>query len=148
MARTFGATNFKPTPEQREQVEMLAAIGVPHEVIAQLVKNSAGNPISVDTLTKHFADELVLGLHKANSMMAGRLYRVAMGRNEKATAADELRAIMFWLNTRGGFATTAKVETSEADEDQDEVAVAAKIAGLLEKGKRLARKAGGSGSIQ
>ncbi len=133
-----GIPNFKPTPEQREQVEMLAAIGTPHEHIVLVVKND-GTPISVDTLTRHFVDELAGGLAKANSLVAGKLMRTALGRNEKATAADELRAQMFWLNTRGGFDHRNRViEETPEDDELDDVAVAARIAGIMERGRRKA----------
>lgn len=131
-----GIPNFQPTEEQRRQVEMMAAIGIPHEHIAQLVLH-AGKPISTDTLTRHFSDELAVGLSKALSMAGGKLFSIALGQNDKASVTEQLRALMFIFNTRGGWATHAKVEDQrDGDDEQDETAVAARIAGLIEKGLR------------
>jgi hypothetical protein len=141
MARAPGIPNFKPTDTQREQVKMMAAIGTPHELIAKLIKNGEGGPsISVDTLVKHFASELEHGLEEAKTMVVGKLMRFINGTNPKANGADELRAIMFFLNTRGGWATTAKVEHDAAEpEELDEVAVAARVSALIEKGLRAGK---------
>lgn len=142
-----GIPNFVPTPEQRAQVEMYAAVGIAHVQIAMLIKGKDGQPISVDTLTRHFEAELELGLSKTVAMIAGKLVALALGQHgaaPDASAADRLRAMMFFLNTRGKWATNAIVEAPEAD-DADDTATAARIAGLLEK---AARQRGAGKTIQ
>lgn len=140
-----GIPNFVPTDEQRQQVEMYAAVGITHVQIAMLIKGADGNPISVDTLTRHFGPELDTGLAKVKALIAGKVVGMALaspGPNgaSDASAADRLRAAMFFLNTRGGWATNENVNLPESD-DQDETAVAARLAGLVEKGRRMAQKA-------
>jgi hypothetical protein len=64
----IGNPPFEPTAEQRKLVESHAAVGTPHELIAELIINPATNePISSDTLTRHFRKQLDQGLAKMNS---------------------------------------------------------------------------------
>ena len=140
-----GIPNFEPTTEQRQQVEMYAAVGITHVQIAMLIKGADGNAISVDTLTRHFKDELEIGLSKVKALVAGKVVGMALaspGPNgaSDASAADRLRAAMFFLNTRGGWATNENINDVTDREEPDETAVAARVAGLLEKARRKAAR--------
>jgi hypothetical protein len=141
-----GKPNFEPTKAQRDQVEMYAAVGITHVQIAMLIMGENGEPISVDTLKRHFSPELDIGLAKVKSLIAGKVVGMALaspGPNgaSDATAADRLRAAMFFLNTRGGWATNENVNDTRGEEDDgDETAIAARIAGLIERARRKAEK--------
>lgn len=138
-----GVPNFNATPAQREAVKLYAAAGIPHEHIAMLITNGDGGPsISVDTLTRHFADELAMGLSSAIGRVTATLFSFISGSVQGAMPSDRLRATMFFLNTRGKWATNANVDAPEPDA-QDEVAIAAQIAGLLERAQRRAKEAAG-----
>lgn len=83
---------FKPTDEQRRQVEHLAAFGIPIEQMLCLVFDKNGKPISENTLRKHFKTELATGQVKANAKIARTLF-------DKAVNGDTT-AMIFWLKTR------------------------------------------------
>lgn len=139
-----GIPNFEATPQQRELVGMYSAVGISHEQIA-LIINHLGEPISVDTLTRHFPTELATGLSKTTAMVAGRLVRTALGNNDKALASDELRAQMFYLKTRAGWREVDRQEVVFPDAGEDEgdiAAVSSRVAGLIEKGLRRAAAKG------
>ena len=77
---------FKPTDEERKQVEAMSGYGVPHEQIAALikrekVKTKTMESIDSDTLKKHFRMELIDG--KA-------VYTLSP--DEYAQAADKIKA--------------------------------------------------------
>ena len=75
---------LNPTPEQREKVKTLAAVGTPHEQIADMI-----GVRSPKTLRKHFRHELNSGSPDANASVAGALYKKAM--------AGNVEAQKFWL---------------------------------------------------
>ena len=53
---------FEPTQEQRDVVKLLAGYGTPLDRIVKVARNpNTRRPIKVETLQKHFADELESG---------------------------------------------------------------------------------------
>jgi hypothetical protein len=139
-----GVPNFAATPQDRELVKMCAAVGVSHEQMALMIERPDPegllHPISVDTLTRHFASELASGKSRIVVTIAGRLVRTALGSNEKAQVADELRAQMFFLKTQAGWRETVGIDLPSDDDDRDDTALAAAVAGLIEKGRRQAAR--------
>lgn len=105
--RPRGRPKFEPTAEQRQNVENLAALGVPHDCIVEFVRDADGRPVSLPTLTKHFKTELKMGRVKANLKIAQRLYA-------KADAGDAA-SIFFWMKTRAGWRETNRVEVTGVD---------------------------------
>jgi hypothetical protein len=79
-------------------VEHHAAIGTPHQQIAKLLQ------ISLNTLKKHYREELELGLARANAVVGGTLFAEAKRGN--------ITAAIFWMKARGGWRETARVEHS------------------------------------
>lgn len=87
--------HYKPTPEQRTQVDAMAGYGVPEVAIAKVLK------IAPATLRKHFRDELDTAHIRANSAVAQSLFKKATGDGpQSATAA------IFWAKTRMGWRET------------------------------------------
>jgi len=76
----------KPTPEQRKQVEAMAAYGVPADEICKVVGMTG------KTLRKHFRIELDNAEITANAAVAGFLFNNAKSGN--------VAAQIFWLKTR------------------------------------------------
>lgn len=106
--RRRGRPSFVPTPDQRELVRDLATAGIPHERICRMVLDTNGSHISVETLTKYFRHELVVGSIEANAKVAGALFKAAMNGN--------VTAMIFWLKTRAGWSEQPKkVELTGAD---------------------------------
>lgn len=114
--RKPGPVGFIPNDIQREKVMMLAAYGVPQPEICRWIINPDTNrPIDVDTLTKHFEDEMLSGMLHANTKVAEALYFKAVGRDAawvtingrdrlvRGYQAPDLGAIVWWEKTRRGF---------------------------------------------
>lgn len=86
-----------PTEEQRTLVRELSGMGMPRENIAKVIKNKKGNSISVQTLIRHFKDELADGIAQMNLRVAKSLFAMATNPNGGAPAVT---ACIFWLKTR------------------------------------------------
>jgi DNA-binding Lrp family transcriptional regulator len=92
----IGQPPFVATAEQRKLVETHAAVGTPHEIIAELLS------ISADTLGRHFEKELRLGLIKVNARIGAQVAKKAL----EGSAKHEF----FWLKTRGGYRIGMAIE--------------------------------------
>src|SRR5258706_9162878 len=87
----MGRPKHKPTEEQRTKVQQLAACGVSHEKIAQIMGFR-----SPKTLRAHYRKVLDVAATEANATVAAALYSNAV--NLKVTQAQ-----MFWLRSRAGW---------------------------------------------
>jgi hypothetical protein len=83
-----GMPMFVPTDKEREDVEMMAGYGVPHEQIASTVRGG----IDADTLKKHFKQELIEGKAKASRKVGQSLF-------QKATGGDTA-ACIWWTKSQ------------------------------------------------
>lgn len=92
-AKPTGRPPLEVTDQMREMVKELASLGTRHADICRFVKNSRGVPICVDTLVKHFGEELELGRIEANARVAATLYKMAV-------SGDSPASTFFWLKTR------------------------------------------------
>jgi hypothetical protein len=64
---------FKPTAEQRGNVEAMTGYGIPTAEICLLIKNpETSKPIDLATLRKHFAREIATGATKLKALVAGK----------------------------------------------------------------------------
>lgn len=95
-----------PTARSREQVALLVTAGVAADVIAAVVG------VSVSTLRKHYADELLTGRATMAARVTGALLREAMRGN--------VRAQTFFLATRAGWTPA----TSRAELDAETIELA------------------------
>jgi hypothetical protein len=98
-----GRPEFEPLDAERKQVEALSGYGLPIDQIAVLVRDG----IHIDTLRKHFANELVAGKAKANSGIGRTLFQKAMG--------GDTTAMIWWSKTQMRWAETQKHELTGAD---------------------------------
>jgi len=98
-----GRPAFEPTDADRKQVEALSGYGLPIDQIAILI----GDGIHIDTLRKHFANELISGKAKANSGVGRTLFQKAMG--------GHTSAMIWWTKTQMRWAETQKHELTGAD---------------------------------
>ena len=106
----MGRRAHKPDLAQRQQVEALAAHGIPETDIGLVVG------IDPKTLRKHYREELDLGEAKANAQVAGYLFNAAKNGN--------VTAQIFWLKTRAKWRETPvelKHSGSVARKDLSEV---------------------------
>jgi hypothetical protein len=89
---------LNPTEEQRHRVKSMAAVGMPHEEIANLL-----NIRSAKTLRKYFRAELDRGATEANATVARALYQMA-------TSGDCPAATFFWMKCRAHWKERAPME--------------------------------------
>ena len=94
------AKKFVPTEDQRETVVGLKSIGATSERIASILK------ISVDTLDKHFKQELESGLQTVLGQIASNLFRQALD--------GDTTAAIFILKTRAKW--SEKIEIDRLDQ--------------------------------
>src|ERR1019366_7526466 len=78
-----------PTPQTKQQVEILCGVGLNQDEI-ELVMD-----ISESTLKRHYKRELRVGGLKADARVLTNLYRKATG-----TDADAAKAMIFWVKVR------------------------------------------------
>jgi hypothetical protein len=81
-------SRFKPTEEERKQVESMAGFGVPLDQISAIIRDG----IDANTLSKHFKKEIIQGKARANSQVAETLF-------QKAIRGDTASCI-FWAKTQ------------------------------------------------
>tara|TARA_R100000808_G_C2124663_1_gene135122 strand:- start:571 stop:924 length:354 start_codon:yes stop_codon:yes gene_type:complete len=93
----------KRTQQNIKTVQAMAAYGIPHNEIAAVLG------INRTTLTKYYDEELKISLAQANARIAEKLYH-------KADAGD-VKAMMFWLERRGGDAWKNKPVVTFAPAD-------------------------------
>ena len=76
-----------PTDKNRAEVGALVSFGNTQEEIARHLG------IDINTLVKYYREEIDNSVVRANAKVAAKLFR-------KATEADDLTAMIFWLKTR------------------------------------------------
>ncbi|SRR5258708_1716017 len=109
--RDSSGERFKPTDEQRAQIEALAAFGIPQEHMCKMVINPrTGRPVTAKTLQKHFEVELENGLWKAVGTVAHCLFELATN-----PGPSQASAIIFWLRTRARWRETDRMELTGPD---------------------------------
>ena len=76
-----------PTEEARAEVQKLSGVGITQLQISMLLD------LDVKTLTKHYRQDIDIGIAKADATVAGCLYR-------KAVDDNDLGALIWWSKTR------------------------------------------------
>lgn len=87
--RSVGRPEHRPTARGRAQVQAFAGYGLPQRQIALLLG------LSINTLRKHYADDLEVGEAQATGKIAQTLYNKAV--------AGEAWAVCFWMKARAGW---------------------------------------------
>lgn len=95
----------EPTPTTRSQVAALMSFGHTQEEVALFLG------VCVDTMVKYYRNELDTAVIRANSQVAGKLFK-------KATEQDDLAAQIFWLKCRARW-RTADSEDKKAPNQVD-----------------------------
>lgn len=111
-----GRPPFEPNADQRRTVRAMAAYGIPHHAIAEVIG------ISGPTLRKHFRIELDTAEAEANAKVAETLFRRATGEGPQSVTAA-----IFWLKCRAGW---REFDVVPANGKKAEAEQAAKTAGV------------------
>jgi hypothetical protein len=96
-----GRPPFKPTDEQRKYVSQMIAVGIPQEQVARAIVEGG---IAVETLQKHFDEEIATASIKANAKIGGAAFNKAVG--------GDPQMIKWWTATRMGWKETQAHEHS------------------------------------
>ena len=86
----------KPTKRNKEQVILWCRNGIPRQLIAESLD------ISYQTLMKYYKQEILSGETDATNTVANQLYEMAISTSRNLPQAIKLKAMMFWLEKRGG----------------------------------------------
>jgi hypothetical protein len=115
---------YHPTAKERSEVETMTGLGFTVKDIATV------KGMTINSLRKHFAAELKLGVLKANIRVANKLYHLATRDNASAAA------IIWWEKTRGGrrelAAEPVPGKKEQADLDARDAERGTEWAGLLQ----------------
>ena len=103
MPRKRGQPAFKPTDDERKTVELMVAVGIPHEGIALCIRDG----IDDKTLRKHFQKELKTAAIKANAKVGGSMFQQAINGN--------VNAQKWWTAARMGWKETKVNEHDVSD---------------------------------
>lgn len=94
-----GAPPHKPTQKSRDNVSLLLGCGMTQGNVASVLG------ISVNTLKKYYAEELLLGKSKMQQMAFGKMYQ--------GIKAGDKTLLIFYLKTQCGWRETYEVGASE-----------------------------------
>lgn len=101
-------TAFRPTQEQRNNVEAMIGFGIREGDVCKLIINhQTGKPISEPTLRKHFPREIETGQLKANTKVGQTLFQIA---TECPDMRARMTACIFWMKTRAGWRETSVLQ--------------------------------------
>jgi hypothetical protein len=130
---------FKPTAEQRGWVEAMSGYGMPEAEIRLLIKHpQTGEPISLETLRKHFAEEIATGAVKAKALVGDRIVAWILGRDgdllddrtRGRLAMLFAKAQMGWTVANRQQSVDPPIDVADAEQDLDE-----KLARLMRRFK-------------
>ena len=115
-----GRKPFEPTAKERQQVEALAGVGLPHDQIGALVRDG----VCTDVIRQYFAKELKAGKAKASAKIGQTLFNRAIG--------GETAALIWWTKSQMGWKEKRAHELTGADGSPLEFA---KIERVVMRGK-------------
>lgn len=96
--------SHEPTERDRQQVTLMAGIGLTHDQIAKVIG------VSDETLRKYYSEELEVAASKMTAKVAQNLYSIATNKG-----AGSVTAAIFWMKARGGWRETERREVTGAD---------------------------------
>ena len=98
-----GRKPFEPTAKERQQVEALAGVGLPHDQIGALVRDG----VCTDVIRQYFAKELKAGKAKASAKIGQTLFNRAIG--------GETAALIWWTKSQMGWKEKRDIDVTSSD---------------------------------
>lgn len=141
--RRGGRPDYVPTPESRARVEHLVALGMSHLEISRLLINPhTGKGISVNTLAKHYRDELDRGSSVVLEAVAGSLMSKAISEDHPQAAISA----MFMLKCRFGWRQSGErgdlklpdLKTFDSCQEATKIVADALASGMISDGRASA----------
>lgn len=96
----------KPTDENKNLAEKLSGVGLPYDMIAQLMDDGKG--IAIDTMRKYYGEDLKRGAAKACAKVGNALFTKCMD--------GDTTSLIFWAKTRMGWKETQVQEVQQSNE--------------------------------
>lgn len=141
--RGRGRPRFNPTEDQRKLVKALVGYKIPHDEICLLITNRKdGKAISVNTLKKHFEEELITGFADAKMRIMAASFRSAIGDKDhpgNVTAQIWLSKAMFGMHETIAVDVPANPEPPASGET-NLLEAARRVAFTLALGANVAKK--------
>ena len=116
-----GRRRFAPTDEQRKNVKILVALGIPVQAICAIVRDHNDKSIGEFTLRKYFAKELETGAAELNAQVGNFMVATILGidppKGVKPILDDKIRGSFadLYARSRLGWSTTVRNEIANAD---------------------------------
>ena len=120
--RGRGQPKFEPTPEQRSQVKLLKALGIPEDRICQTITNPrTGKPVAPMTLARAFTPELASGATEVHALVGNFILCAILGKKPAlgdAIKSEQVRmtAAIFYAKTQMRWKETVVSEPANKDD--------------------------------
>ena len=101
--RGRGQPKFEPTQDQRSQVKMMKALGIPEDRICKTITNPrTRKPVAPMTLARAFAAELASGATEFHTLVGNFILCAILGKKPalgEAIKSEQVRMKMGWKET-------------------------------------------------
>jgi hypothetical protein len=120
--RGRGQPKFDPTPDQRSQIKLIKAMGIPEDRICQTITNPrTRKPVAPMTLARAFAAELASGATEVHAHVGNFIICAILGKKPalgEAIKSEQVRmtAAIFYAKTRMGWKETVVNEPANKDD--------------------------------
>ena len=120
--RGRGQPKFEPTPDQRSQVKLMKAVGIPEDRICKTITNPrTRKPVAPMTLARAFAAELASGATEVHAHVGNFIICAILGKKPAlgdAIKSEQVRmtAAIFYAKTRMGWKETVVSEPANRDD--------------------------------
>ena len=119
--KSRGQPKFEPTQEQRNQVKLMKALGIPEDRICKVITNPrTSKPVAPMTLARAFAAELESGAPEFHALVGDFILCAILGKKPMLGApikSEQVRmtAAIFYAKTQMGWKETVVNEQANKD---------------------------------
>ena len=119
--RGRGQPKFEPTQDQRNQVKLMKAVGLPEDRICKTITNPrTGKPVAPMTLARAFAAELESGATEFHAMVGNFILCAILGKKPAlgdAIKSEQVRmtAAIFYAKTKMGWKEVVNEQANKDD---------------------------------
>ena len=120
--RGRGQPKFEPTQDQRYQVKLMKALGIPeHRICTTIINPRTQKPVAPMTLARAFAPELASGATEFHALVGDFIMCAILGKKPAlgdAIKSEQVRmtAAIFYAKTKMGWKETVVNEPANKDD--------------------------------
>ena len=120
--RGRGQPKFEPTQDQRHQVKLMKALGIPeHRICTTIINPRTQKPVAPMTLARAFAPELASGATEFHALVGDFIMCAILGKKPAlgdAIKSEQVRmtAAIFYAKTKMGWKETVVNEPANKDD--------------------------------